>query len=229
MPNYIMTARELADRAVAIAENYKTLYVMGSFGAPMTDSNKTRYIQHHSYNQRPERTEMIRAASGDTFGFDCVCLIKGILWGWTGDKAAPYGGARYAYNGVPDVSANGMISLCRDVSENFFAIEPGEAVWLDGHIGVYIGGGLAVECTPKWENKVQITAVGNLGTRVGYHTRTWTKHGKLPWVDYSPSQPAADSPLGERARTYTATEVEEMVGDVLTQALESLRKRMKSN
>lgn len=181
----IMTAQQLADKAADIAKNYKTLYVMGCFGAPMTAANKQRYTQNHSYNRQASRTAMINAASSDTFGFDCVCLIKGILWGWSGELNSAYGGARYASNGVPDNSADGMISACTGVSTDFGRIEVGEAVWLEGHIGIYIGSGLAVECTPKWENKVQITAVGNIGTKSGCNTRTWTKHGKLPWVDYS--------------------------------------------
>ena len=49
---------------------------------------------------------------------------------------------------------------------------------------MYIGDGLAVECTPIWDNGVQITAVQNIGTKAGYHARKWQKHGKLPWVEY---------------------------------------------
>lgn len=77
----MMTNKELAAKLIDVVKNYKTLYVMGCFGAPMTASNKKRYTQNHEYNRRPERTAMINAASADTFGFDCVCLIKGILWG----------------------------------------------------------------------------------------------------------------------------------------------------
>ena len=181
----IMTASEFVKRVKDVAENYKTLYVMGCFGAPMTAANKKRYIEHHSYNQQTSRTKMINSATTDTFGFDCVNLIKGILWGWTGDKSKTYGGAKYAINGVPDTNADGMIKLCADVTTEFSKIEIGEALWCKGHIGVYIGDGLAVECTPSWKNKVQITAVKNIGTKSGYNARTWTKHGKLPYIDYS--------------------------------------------
>jgi|GEM_PF-2925887 len=55
---------------------------------------------------------------------------------------------------------------------------------MSGHIGVYIGGGLAVECTPAWDDKVQITACNK--TVYGYHRRNWTKHGKLPYITYLP-------------------------------------------
>jgi hypothetical protein len=145
---------DLANRLKEVATNYKTLYVMGCFGAPMNDSNKKRYCNNHDYNKDAARTAMIQAATADTFGFDCVCLIKGILWGWNGNVNATYGGAYYKSNDVPDINANGMIKVCKDVTTDFSNIEIGEAVWMEGHIGVYVGGGLAVECTPKWSNNV---------------------------------------------------------------------------
>ena len=178
----MMTNKELAAKLINVAKNYKTLYVMGCFGAPMTASNKMRYTQNHSYNRQPERTAMINAASADTFGFDCVCLIKGLLWGWNGNKNAVYGGATYTSNGVPDIGADQMIKVCKNVTTDFSKIEVGEAVWLEGHIGVYVGDGLAVECTPRWANKVQLTACNRNVS--GYNRRNWTKHGKLPYVEY---------------------------------------------
>lgn len=180
----IKTGRELAAACVDVAQNYKTLYVMGCFGAPMTEANKERMIDHHAYNRRITPKKAILAASADTFGFDCVCLIKGLLWGWTGDLDDKYGGADYASNGVPDLGADQMFSQCRNTSADFSTIQIGEAVWMSGHIGIYIGDGLAVECTPAWKNCVQITAVHNIGKKSGYHGRKWTKHGKLPYVTY---------------------------------------------
>lgn len=166
------------------AAAHKTMYVMGCFGAPMTAANKKRYTKNHSYNKKAARTQKINAASEDTFGFDCVCLIKGLLWGWNGDKSKTYGGAGYACNGVPDIGADQMIKVCKDVSTDFSNIIPGEAVWMKGHIGVYVGEGLAIECTPKWDDCVQTTAVHNIGTKAGYNGRKWTKHGKLPYIRY---------------------------------------------
>ena len=197
-----MTNIELANKLKDIAQNYKTLYVMGCFGAPMTAANKQRYINngsHKSYNKQAARAKMINAASADTFGFDCVCLIKGVLWGWSGSKTATYGGAKYATGGVPDINADQMIKVCKNVSTDFRKIEVGEAVWMSGHIGVYIGDGLAVECTPKWANKVQITACNC--SKSGYNRRNWTMHGKLPYVTYvqqtdpvTPAKPETSSP-----------------------------------
>lgn len=181
----MMTNIELANKLKNIAKNYKTLYVMGCFGAPLTAANKKRYTQNHSYNKQAARTAMINAASADTFGFDCVCLIKGVLWGWSGNKNATYGGAVYKSNGVPDISANQMIKVCKNISTDFSNITVGEAVWIEGHIGIYVGDGLVVECSPRWANKVQITACNrNIS---GYNRRNWTKHGKLPYVSYTSS------------------------------------------
>lgn len=205
----IATGAQLAARCKDLALNHKTLYVMGCFGAPMTDANKERYCNNHSYNKKAARTAMIKAASADTFGFDCVCMIKGLLWGWNGDTSKTYGGAGYAVNGVPDIGADSMITKCSDISTDFSKIEVGEAVWMKGHIGVYVGGGLAVECTPAWENKVQITACNRSVS--GYKRRNWTKHGKLPYVSYTGAA-EEDKPVEEKPATGTALKV----GDVVT-------------
>lgn len=180
----IKTGKELATAAVNVAKYYKTLYVMGCFGAPMNSKNKERYSRNHSYNIQTERTVKIKSATSDTFGFDCVCLIKGLLWGWNGDKSKTYGGAVYKANNVPDIGADQMLAACSDLSTDFSTIQVGEAVGMSGHIGIYIGNGLAVECTPAWADGVQITAVHNIGKKAGYNGRTWVRHGKLPWVSY---------------------------------------------
>lgn len=175
-----MKASKFVEIAKDIANNYKTLYVMGCFGGPLNTKNKERYCNNHTYNKQSERTKMIKNASSDTFGFDCVCLIKGILWGWTGNKKLTYGGAKYCSNGVPDVSADQIInqSHCTDISSDFKNIDVGEIVWLEGHVGIYIGNNEVVECTPKWKNKVQITKLSD---------RKWLKHGKLKYIEYDVS------------------------------------------
>lgn len=210
----VMKASEFVKKLTDIAKNYKTLYVMGCFGAPMTSTNKTRYCNNHEYNTQRIRTEYIKAASADTFGFDCVCLIKGVLWGWCGDKKKTYGGAQYAINGVPDINADSMIEVCSDISSDFSKIEVGEAVYTPGHIGVYIGDGLAVECTPAWKNCVQITACNC--EKTGYNTRNWKKHGKLPYIEYDVKTTTKKSTTNKTAaKKVTATEAASKFNDDL--------------
>lgn len=201
----IKTATELAEKCKEVAKKYKTLYVLGCFGAPMNDKNKERYSENNSYNRNVERSVMIKSATAETFGFDCVCLIKGLLWGWNGDTSKNYGGASYMSNRVPDIGADSMIKKCTDVTTDFSDIQVGEVVWMEGHIGVYIGGGLAVECTPKWKNCVQITAVHNIGTKSGYNGRRWTKHGKLPYVTYENPNISTSASKGESTVTIKMT------------------------
>ena len=199
----VLKSDEFVRRLKDIAVNKKTFYVHGCFGAPMNAKNRQRYSNNDAFNR--SRARLINELTIDTFGFDCVCLIKGLLWGWNGDISKTYGGAVYKANGVPDVNADGMIRLCSNVSTDFKNIQVGEAVWLTGHIGVYVGDGLVVECTPKWDNKVQITALGNLGNKSGYYTRSWTKHGKLPWIDYTVSSNGTALPKNDTViiRKYT--------------------------
>ena len=217
----MMNSKEFVKKCVDVAENYKTLYVMGCFGAPIKSNNVSRYCTNHSYNQRAERTAMIKNAADQDpiiFGFDCCNLIKGILWGWCGNANAIYGGAKYVSQGVPDIGADTIIQRCKGVSTSGWdKMTAGEALWSPGHIGVYIGNGLAVECTPRWKNCVQITAVGNIGGKSGYNCRTWHKHGKLPYITYEEEKAAEESTKPEKKPDTEETQKpdEISVGDVV--------------
>ena len=199
----VMTAKKLIQKLKKIAKSYTTLYVMGCYGAPLTGANVARYCNNHSYNQSPERTRMIQNAANKNppvYGFDCVNLIKGVLWGWCGNASDTYGGAVYRSNGVPDVNADTLFAGCSDISADFSRLEEGAALWMPGHIGVFIGDGLAVECTPAFKNCVQITAVLNLGAKPGYNARTWARHGKLTYIEYQGKAPMLSFDVGEIVR-----------------------------
>lgn len=181
-----MTNIELAKKHLDVAKNYNTVYGWGCFGFPVTEAIlKEKQAQYPNW-YTSQKMNMFRNLIGrNYFMFDCVNLTKGIIWGWNGNQNAVYGGARYNTNGCPDYSADGMIGICKNVSSTGWDdMEIGEALWIPGHWGVYVGDGLAVECTPAWKNGVQVTAVGNIGAKAGYNTRTWKKHGKMPFITY---------------------------------------------
>lgn len=141
-----MKAADFAAACKRTATNYKTAYMLGTFGWPATAANISRAIKSNGTNAvRPAWQSKAYGIQDKGFLFDCVGLIKGILWGWNGSLTATYGGGKYASNGVPDVSDSGMIGVCSGVSADFRNIQVGEVVWLPGHIGVYIGDGLAVD------------------------------------------------------------------------------------
>lgn len=191
MAKILFTAQEIANRHLDVAKNYKTIYMYACYGWQVTSTTinvkaaqnlNGWYTQAHINGLRKVANQ-----KPPTWGFDCVNLTKAILWGWTGDASKEKGGAVYGSNGVPDTNANGMIQKCQNVSGDFSNIEVGEGLWMEGHWGLYVGNGLAVECTGRWDNCVQITSVWNIQKKSGYNGRLWTKHGKLPWVQYSGS------------------------------------------
>ena len=206
-----MTGEQLAKKALDIAENYKTSYIWGGLGRPITEANIQNAIAQYSLNTKYAAGARRFVGQAKAFFFDCVGLIKCILWGWNGDSSKTRGGAVYGSNGVPDITADTMISRCSGVSTDFSNVEVGEALWCAGHIGIYIGNGLGVECTPAFANGVQVTAVGNIGAKAGYSTRQWTKHGKLPYVTYgngSAVTPNASSSTVSKPATPSKTAVD---------------------
>lgn len=188
----ITTGVQLASSCLQIANNYKTVYVLGSFGWPMTFENQKRALNSYAFNARLERSQAIRASSRDTFGFDCICLIKALLWGWSADAGKAYGGAVYASNGVPDLDEGTMLEQCKGVSADFSNVPVGAYLWTDGHCGIYVGDGKAVECTYRWSDGVQITSVYNITGNNGNKGRFWKKHGMLPYLTYEHVSNEAD-------------------------------------
>ena len=103
--------------------------------------------------------------NGSAYNMDCVCMIKGILWGFNFDKNAPHGGAIYGSNGVYDDGTEQIINRCSDVSNDFSYIEPGELLHMDGHVGIYVGNRQVIECTAGWEGGVLYSTIGPNGER----------------------------------------------------------------
>lgn len=170
-----MRSNDFVSKLKKIATDYKTVYAWGMFGSPITKSVVSAKARQYPEWYDGRRLSyvfdpIISDGSSPTWGFDCVGLVKAVLWGWDAN-----GGALYASNGVPDISADAMICRCTDTSEDFSSLTVGEFLWMKGHCGIYIGNGQVVESTPKWKNGVQITALS---------ARKWLKHGKLPYVDY---------------------------------------------
>lgn len=198
MSDYIMTNTKLCGMLLHIANDLKTLYVMGGIGYRLDSRGKAR-SQALEFNQRITRRNMIYAASSDTFAFDCVCLVKSVLWGFTGDMNGTYGGAKYASNGIPDCNIDTLYNMCTKKSTDMKDIADGEFLVLHSHhCGVYIGGGMVVESTPAWENKVQVTKLSQ---------RNWKRHGYLPKVKYEVPEQLSFYEFPDKTDTQLAYEV----------------------
>ena len=112
---------------------------------------------------------------------DCVGLIKGYLWSETA-TATP------KYNSSQDVSANGMLARCKENGSILTMPDvPGILVFMDGHVGIYIGGGFVIEARGHQYGVV----------KTALKSRPWKWWGKCPWIDYSDSSATETEPKQE--------------------------------
>lgn len=139
-------------------------------------------------------------ATNDVLWADCVCLLKATIWGKAtippkGENIHTTG--RY---GLGDLTCEQLIDSCTDVSTDFSKIVAGECLYMDGHIGAYVGDFEFIWNNKTWHcNVIEATAGfehGIICTYVdvnGYRTNgkggesggRWKKHGKLSnWIDY---------------------------------------------
>lgn len=168
----LMTDQQLKEKVLDIVNNYRTCYLYGGTGQLVTNAIVEQKAKQLPSWYTKSRISALKKLSGKNYyGFDCVNLIKAILWGWKDGKMG-----KYASNTVPDTNANGFINLCDDVSTDMSIIKPMELIWFSGHVGLYLGNGKCIECAPSL-NKVAITNMSYQGK--------WCKHGKLPWVTYT--------------------------------------------
>lgn len=165
------------------AEKSNTVYCTGMFGQPVTENSIASKTKQYPDKYDAAKVAQLRKLIGKNYyGFDCVNLIKGILWGWNGDNTKENGGATYNTKVVHDVDTEGLYTEC-ERSTDFRKIIPGALVWTKGHVGIYIGDGNVIECTAKWTNNVLTSRLGNLGYS-GKYVRKWNGWGKLPYIDY---------------------------------------------
>lgn len=151
------------------AHNDKWGYVMGTFGLVLTES-----LLEAKIRQLPDAIlpyeDFIRANYIGRRTADCIGLIKSYSW-----YDVETGEIRYGTNGMPDVGADSMYRNAREKGPISTMPEiPGLLVHSNGHIGIYIGDGYAIEAMG--------TRYGVVKTRVA--NRSWTGWCKNPYIDY---------------------------------------------
>ena len=144
-------------------------YVWGTHGDVLTQSSLDALAAMYPQGVG-DKYSLIQSKWLGSRTTDCVGLIK--CYGWLDSDSLSIG---YATNGMPDWTANqfyyaatesGPISTIPEI--------PGLAVWRDGHIGVYIGGGQVIEAMG--------TAYGVVKTNLS--ERNFTHWLKLPSISY---------------------------------------------
>ena len=144
-------------------------YVWGTYGNVLTES-----LLAYKLEQYPDGVgnyeDLIRANWLDGRTTDCVGLIKG--YGWLNAETMEI---QYGTHEMPDIGANQMYyNATESGAIDTMPDIPGLAVWHEGHIGVYIGGGQVIEA---------------MGTRYGVvktelANRGWTHWLKIPYINY---------------------------------------------
>ena len=144
-------------------------YVMGTYGRVLTESLLEAKLQ-----QLPDAIDpyedFIRANYLGVRTADCVGLIKGYSW-----YDIDTGEIRYATNGMPDVSADQLYARATEKGSMSTMPEiPGLILHFQGHVGIYIGDGYAIEAMG--------TRYGVVKTAVA--SRNWTGWCKNPYINY---------------------------------------------
>lgn len=161
------TARGLVEYAKA---QLGLPYWYGTFGnigtAALYASKKKQYPQYYNWKGTPY--DNFTSQYGKRV-HDCVGLIKGYLWSESATS-------KPVYNSSQDVSANGMRTKCTEKGDiGTMPDVPGVLVFMNGHVGVYIGNGYVIEARGH-EYGVVKTAL---------KSRPWKWWGKCPWIEYS--------------------------------------------
>ena len=174
-----MTNNQFIDKAKDIY-NLNTAYASGTFGQKYTEAFiKQKKAQYPKWYTDKRVADLKARATKTLYLFDCVGLIKGIIWGFPK--------MTYESNGLKDISDQGLWDkYCTNKSKDFNMIKSGAIVHIKGHVGIYIGDGKVIECTTKWGSKVIITALGNIGSIKGLNTRSWDEYGYLAILDNIP-------------------------------------------
>lgn len=165
---------EYAKKALALGND--SIYVYGTFGQELSESLINQKVKQYLYNL-PRKSKYKKAlnSSRREYAFDCVGLIKAYLWGGHGN---------IKYNANQDVSANGMLSKAKVKGKiNTMPETEGLLVHMNGHIGIYIGGGYVIECTPNTSFAKQDHKCGGV-CKTKLSARKWTSWCECPYITY---------------------------------------------
>lgn len=140
-------------------------YWYGTYGKAATKSyyndKKKQYPKYYNWSYTAD-VEGVKI-------HDCIGLIKGAMWCDGPDDAKP------SYKSAEDMSASGMRRRCK-VKGPISTIPdvPGLLVFSEGHIGVYVGGGIVIDARNHSKGVV----------RKPISNHKWEEWGVCPYFEY---------------------------------------------
>lgn len=162
-------------------------YWYGCFGqisdVDLYEKKKRQFPKYYTWKCRNAQIGVKPAQQLGVRVFDCVGLIKGFLW-WNGHG--------FDYKSSQDLSANGMYEACTIKGKiSSMPDIKGILVFMNGHVGVYIGDGYVIEARGH--------AYGVIKTKL--KGRGWKTWGKCPFIEY---QVSTNTPKSEsKKKTYS--------------------------
>ena len=171
-------------------------YWYGTFGQAASRSlynqKKNQYPSYYKWEYAGETAKV----------HDCVGLIKGYLWCDSPEDNTP------VYNAAQDISANGMRDVCAKKGAISSIPEvPGVLVFMNNHVGVYIGNGEVIEARGH--------AYGVVKTKL--KNRAWTQWGYCPYIEYEEAKKPESVPI-----VKNAIEVDGKWGSATTKRLQQI-------
>ena len=149
----------------------KTVYVWGGMGELLTPETlriKAELYPEHFAQEEVER--LLEKADGNTRMFDCSGLIKWFL------MRGPHG---FQYDPAKDRNTLGLLrEASASGSMDTMPETEGICLYMDGHVGIYVGGGIVIEATNN-------PLFGDGVVKTKLHDRAWKKWFCCKGIDYS--------------------------------------------
>lgn len=148
----------------------KTKYMWGDYGRQITLSTIEGKAKQYPQRYSKSRIAELKKCVGTHYGCDCAGLIKWFLWTNNGLTPIKYASKtdRNCSSLLRNAKVSGDIKTLPEIE--------GLILYKEGHVGVYVGNGKAVECTlGAYGDGVVITNVKGRG---------WTKWFMLNDIEY---------------------------------------------
>lgn len=167
----MLTNKDLADFCLNKATHVSSKYMWGDYGRTITNTTIEQKAKQYPTRYSANRiAELKKCTNGYWIGCDCAGLIKWCLWT---DK----GTHDIRYNSKTDRNTGGLWNCAtkRGTIDTLPEV-PGIILYKTGHVGVYIGNGMAVECT--------LGSYGDGIVQSKVKGRGWTHWLTIPEIDY---------------------------------------------
>lgn len=178
----------------------KSKYVKGGYGQLLTSSFLNKHKKDSWFKEKSKQNSsmtnyeyLMQFADQGWYCTDCVCLLKGVLWGFDGNGHTGSVGA----NGVADSTDKQFYDMCYgkiDISggKNYDKLKPGMILYTDtpsGHVGTVwkVDGknSVVIESAPSTD--------GTANTSITY--QNWKGAGYSPYIIYTQDVNPAPAPV----------------------------------